>query len=240
MECPICNKSFLSITNSHTKKHGLTLNEFKELFPTLSTMSDNELKAKQRRAIVLNEKRWSTHRINYEKNPKKCLACGRDIPFSKKRQSFCDLSCSTSHNNKAIWQKIDETHPWRRRRPAWRSRGEKELFSYMKEEYSGFLWQHSKKIIIEGKGMVVDIYSEEIKTIIEYDGRIHFVPYYGEKRLLEVKERDATLQKYCIDHNIKLIRINEKTFKTFEWKEAMKKALQETELIHFLYYVNES
>jgi hypothetical protein len=38
---------------------------------------------------------------SYEKNKKHCLnpECGKEIPYEKKRNNYCNSSCSTSHNN---------------------------------------------------------------------------------------------------------------------------------------------
>jgi hypothetical protein len=33
IKCPICGKSYVEITPSHVKKHGLTMAEFKEKYP---------------------------------------------------------------------------------------------------------------------------------------------------------------------------------------------------------------
>lgn len=239
MECPICNKTLKSITYKHTIRHGLSYSEFKNMFPDLMLISEKELEAKKKSAAKSNEQRWSAHRLEYEKNPKKCLNCESPIPFSKNRLSFCDLSCSTSHNNKLLWKNIDESHPWKKRRAVWRSAGEKDLFEYIKNNHSGD-WSHSKKFYIEDRQIVVDIFSKELNTIIEYDGRIHFVPYYGEKRLKEVQDRDLILKNYCLDNKIKLIRINEKTIKNHKgWKEKVEEALLSADNLHLLYLIEE-
>lgn len=240
MICPICYKELKTINYKHLKNHNLSPKEFKNAFPNIVCMSDKEIIAKQNTASINNEIRWSSHRLDYKKNPKKCLNCKKEMPFSKKRQSFCNLSCSTSFNNKEVWKRIDKTHPWRNRRPVWRSNGEKQLFDYMQKTYPDYNFKHSKKFYINSRELSVDMYSEEKKTIIEYDGRIHFVPYYGQKRLNEVIERDNILKAYCIENNIKLIRINEKTFKKYDWKEKMQDSLVSKDILHFLYFVIEN
>jgi len=38
--------------------------------------------------------------IKYDNNPKFCLMCGNKIPYNKKRNNFCNHSCSAKYNNK--------------------------------------------------------------------------------------------------------------------------------------------
>lgn len=38
-------------------------------------------------------------RQDYNKNPKKCKYCGEIIPFEKRKNNFCNHSCSASYNN---------------------------------------------------------------------------------------------------------------------------------------------
>jgi len=55
-----------------------------------------------------------------------------------------------------------------------------------------------------------DFYLEEINTAIEYDGRQHFEPikYWGGlKKFNDQQETDKFKNEYCINNNIKLIRI---------------------------------
>lgn len=50
----------------------------------------------------------------------------------------------------------------------------------------------------------------EVFYLIEYDGRQHFEPidfYGGEKHFEETKIRDSIKNQYCLDNNIKLLRL---------------------------------
>lgn len=38
----------------------------------------------------------------YQEHPKYCKNCGKELPFEKRENDFCDRSCSTSYNNKGI------------------------------------------------------------------------------------------------------------------------------------------
>lgn len=41
-------------------------------------------------------------RKSYEENPKYCKYCGKIIPYEKRRNDFCDHSCSASYNNQGV------------------------------------------------------------------------------------------------------------------------------------------
>ena len=55
-----------------------------------------------------------------------------------------------------------------------------------------------------------DFYLPEYNACIEYDGQQHFYPveiFGGEEAFQKQKENDSIKTQYCVDHNIKLIRI---------------------------------
>lgn len=65
----------------------------------------------------------------------------------------------------------------------------------------------------KGNRLYFDIYIPEIKIYIEYDGEQHYRPvksWGGEKSFIELKERDSIKDKFCLDNNIKLLRISYK------------------------------
>jgi len=39
---------------------------------------------------------------NYNENPKKCLACGKSLPYEKRNNKYCDHSCSARINNLGV------------------------------------------------------------------------------------------------------------------------------------------
>jgi len=58
--------------------------------------------------------------------------------------------------------------------------------------------------------LLFDFYLNEFKTCIEYDGEQHFIPinkWGGEENLKNNKIRDNIKNEYCINNDIKLIRI---------------------------------
>lgn len=58
-----------------------------------------------------------------------------------------------------------------------------------------------------------DVFIEDIKLAIEYDGEQHFRPvdkWGGEKSLQDIKSRDELKNKFCRSNDIKLVRISYK------------------------------
>jgi very-short-patch-repair endonuclease len=57
------------------------------------------------------------------------------------------------------------------------------------------------------KKLPFDFYLLDNNILIEYDGRQHFQPVYGEEQLNKQKQLDNIKNQYCEKNNIKLIRI---------------------------------
>lgn len=48
LECQICHKKYNSITNTHLKKHNLTLKQYKEKYPNLRIRKENWMSEEQK------------------------------------------------------------------------------------------------------------------------------------------------------------------------------------------------
>ncbi len=241
IKCPICSKEMKSLTKSHLNTHNMTLEKFIELYPSFLRQSTETLLKRSKASIITNTNRWKTEERKEQYVPKECKECGKKISWEFKRNTFCSVSCSTTYNNKKIWEKATSDHPWRNKRPIFSSKGEKKLYQYLIETYPDLEWKKQKRIFIEERELRIDIFSEKLNIFIEYDGRIHFHNIYGEKRLASIKERDLSLKNYCETNKIKLIRINESTFiKSDKWKEKIDILLNtKSHFIEFLYTIEE-
>jgi hypothetical protein len=65
---------------------------------------------------------------------------------------------------------------------------------------------------LTGKNLELDIYNEELKLAIEYDGIQHYKysPFFhknGQSDFEKQKQRDLFKEQKCIEHGIKLIRV---------------------------------
>jgi hypothetical protein len=110
-----------------------------------------------------------------------------------------------------------------------KSRGELFISNYLKENNIEFI--REKSITNIKKGLRFDFYLNKLNTIIEYDGKHHFLPvkyYGGEKYLESVKINDEVKNQYCINNNIKLIRIPYTQLKKIP--EILKKELENDKL----------
>jgi very-short-patch-repair endonuclease len=86
------------------------------------------------------------------------------------------------------------------------SKGENEIFKILIKKFIKF--KHHLKL--EKSRLEFDFYLPELNIAIEYDGIQHFTPvkhFGGIKALKEQKRRDSEKDQYCINNNIKLLRI---------------------------------
>jgi len=120
IKCRICNKELKQITNTHLKKHNMTIEEYKEMFPNEKMLCEN----------ILSKKDTSKF-INYDKTSKSlkkvmkevmnntideklgkikdfeviCFRCSktftiqeREKQFPKKEKYYCSRSCANSRS----------------------------------------------------------------------------------------------------------------------------------------------
>lgn len=50
--------------------------------------------------IDVSHLKTNTSKKLYLENPKYCKYCGKEIPYEKRENDFCDSSCAASYNNK--------------------------------------------------------------------------------------------------------------------------------------------
>lgn len=90
------------------------------------------------------------------------------------------------------------------------SKGEKQIRCWLKEKGLKFIPQYRFLSCKNVNTLPFDFYLPEINICIEYDGVQHFKPitYFGGKNgLLKIKHNDSIKTKFCLNNNIKLIRI---------------------------------
>jgi len=90
------------------------------------------------------------------------------------------------------------------------SRGEKEISSYLINNNIKYEQQYKFNECKFINALPFDFYLIDYNICIEYDGLQHFKPieyFGGEKTFNKIKINDKIKNKYCMDNNIKLIRI---------------------------------
>ena len=90
------------------------------------------------------------------------------------------------------------------------SKGELKIRKFLKENNIIFESQKKFETCRYKRKLPFDFYLPDYNICIEYDGILHFMPTYGESSLKMVKIRDNIKTKFCMNNNIKLIRIGYK------------------------------
>jgi len=97
--------------------------------------------------------------------------------------------------------------------------GEEKVKNFLEKNSIKYIRQHTfnnlKGSTNRKTKLRFDFYLPEINILIEYDGEQHYKPKAfhkcskekAEKSFLELKQNDEIKNKYCIDNNIRLIRI---------------------------------
>jgi len=181
-------------------------------------------------AIKENEKRHG--KWIYEKT--KCK-CGKDIDIKyrenkRKEKYYCSRSCANKKkhtqdtknkismsvknymvNNPEFKTKCLEN--LRKDEKRFSSKGEREIRNKLKLLYGDDKVSSHRNICLKnGLYKAVDIYISDRNVIIEYDGIWHFKKV-NEKHNFEVQKiKDNLVNEYCIENNIKLIRIKEEVY----------------------------
>jgi very-short-patch-repair endonuclease len=99
----------------------------------------------------------------------------------------------------------------------WQSLPEKKLFEFFKsidEDFERNKQIKSKKYFLINKTNTkqIDILNKSKKIIVEFDGRQHFAPIFGEEVLEKIRQKDIELEKFCIDNDFILIRVSQSCF----------------------------
>ena len=90
------------------------------------------------------------------------------------------------------------------------SKGEKAIARYLDNKNIQYIKEYKFNNCRNIKPLPFDFYLHERNILIEYDGKQHYenVKHFGGKEAFKQRKiNDAIKTKYCIDNNIKLIRI---------------------------------
>lgn len=89
------------------------------------------------------------------------------------------------------------------------SRGENCIKNYLDNKNIKYNRNHIFEDCKNKKGLRFDFYLYEMSIIVEYDGEHHFIEnkYFGKGNLEYVRKNDEIKNQYCLDNDIKMIRI---------------------------------
>ena len=88
-----------------------------------------------------------------------------------------------------------------------RSKGEKIIYECLKEQNVIFEEQKKFDNCRDSRMLPFDFYLPNRKMIIEFDGRQHFEPVFGEESFQATKKHDEIKNNFCTNNNINLVRI---------------------------------
>lgn len=143
--------------------------------------------------------------------------------FPIKEKYFCKIQCSNNRimseeNKKKISNKLKEH--WKNpeyvkniiknntvKNKRFTSKGEEELKKFLKDNFTNDNWTSGGGFRYKDVILSRDMYSNQLKTIVEYDGIWHFKDIHGQ--LEEKQLKDALLEEWCINNNWRLIRIKD-------------------------------
>lgn len=181
-----------------------------------------------------------------------CSIIGRRLPYEevKKRiEDFGDMLLSTEYINIStplqikcgicdrIFEKVLSTPHC----PSCNATTlEKYVFAYLNNNDIEFTTQKTYTDLRSSIGKVYkyDFFIPSSNLIIEVDGKQHMVhiPFFGDiDHFNKIKERDVTKTKYCIDKDIKLIRVSYKELTSHEnTKFVLDRLLEEVKTNKFV------
>lgn len=135
----------------------------------------------------------------FKNNNVNCGFCNKIIHIqehmlkrSKSGLAFCSKKCSCSYANKF-------------RKKTNRSKIEIKFGQELQKIFPKLKFLFNDKTIINGYEL--DIYIPELKLAIEWNGKIHYYPIYGEEKLAKTQYRDHQKTLLCQKQDIDLIVI---------------------------------
>lgn len=195
----------------------------------------------------------------------KCNKCNilfvvieRSKQYPKKKKYFCSSKCAYSRSLSTKWINSRKTPEFRQRqgelsrqrhldgiyadqynRIIFSSAGERSVRDYFKEKYPNDEWTSGGCFRIEGEGHVRDLYSNKLKVCIEYDGIWHFKDIKGQ--LIKKHRKDMMFEKWCLNNNWRLIRIDEDLFKNDpdKWYKILEDAVYGSKELIIKYFTIE-
>lgn len=164
-----------------------------------------------RRNCVINSKHnFCSHRCWYDYRMKTstiesiCPICNKSVMRVRKEVNksksgfiFCSQSCAAKYNNA------------NRKSSGTRSKIEIQFGEALQKLFPQLEFLFNNKI----EGYELDIYIPKLKLAIEWNGKIHYQPIYGQEKLDKIQYRDYKKQLICQRENIDLIVIADYTSK---------------------------
>jgi hypothetical protein len=145
----------------------------------------------------------------------------------KKEKNFCSRSCAnsrvwskevndqrsknTSMSIKKLWK---DNKSFRKRqlnrKRFYTSKGEREIVDHFKNNHPNITWKTGGGLKYKDEILVRDLWVDDLKISLEYDGIWHFKDIHNQ---LEKKQfKDKLMNEYCENNNFLLIRVKEEFY----------------------------
>jgi hypothetical protein len=100
------------------------------------------------------------------------------------------------------------------------SKNERQIVSYFKTTYLNDEWKSGGQLALNQEiSLARDMWSDKLKICFEYDGIWHFKDI--KNQLHQKQYKDSLLEKWCIDNDYRLIRIDEEMFESIHQIERL-------------------
>lgn len=87
------------------------------------------------------------------------------------------------------------------------SYGEKEIRHFLDDNKIPYVNEKRFDDCKNKKRLPFDFYLPEHNICIEYDGKHHYEPIFGEEQLKDTQRNDKIKNDYCVNNNIEMVRI---------------------------------
>ena len=185
---------------------------------------------------------WFVQYKEFINNDSTCFICSRKTKYTQdeinnnvldrcKLMNYKLIEPFIYKNNKTrIYLMCDKGHIWNPTYTSFvntkrncsvckKSLGEISISKILTDNKILYIEQHKFNNCKNINSLVFDFYLPNYNTCIEYDGEQHYksIKYFGGDKRFELQQQtDLIKTNYCIDNNIKLLRISYLTFDTIE------------------------
>lgn len=168
-----------------------------------------------------------------------CNCCNRVFLYNdrelNKEKRYCSRACSNSRGPRSdkfktdvgnkicnLWKDghYDQTTALNHNSTKiFSSKIERLITSHFKEQYPIYNWKSGGSLKVGDSRISRDMWSDELRVCFEYDGDWHFIDIHNQ--LVKKKYKDSLLEKWCIENNYRLIRVDERSYNNLKQIEDL-------------------
>jgi hypothetical protein len=165
-------------------------------------------------------------------------SCGKEVHIKyrskkgKREKYFCSRSCANSRGERTVefkqtvsekiknsWEEGTYNNIDYSSNKRFSSKAERSIVSFFKEKHACDQWKSGGSLNVDDHRISRDMYSDKLKVCFEYDGVWHFKDINGQ--LKDKQHKDMLLEKWCMNNNYRLIRVQEGHFLSLSQIESL-------------------